>query len=61
MDVEVDLSYGPHGVERFVRRTAKEVVVRPVDASIGIGDDGGLEFNRSGPGRRSRSAAPSAS
>jgi lipoprotein-anchoring transpeptidase ErfK/SrfK len=51
MDVEVDLSYGPaRRVERFVRRTAKEVVVRPVDASIVIGDDGGLEFNRSRAG-----------
>ena len=51
MDVEVDLSYGPaRRVERFVRRTAKEVLVRPVDASIGIGDDGGLEFNRSRAG-----------
>jgi lipoprotein-anchoring transpeptidase ErfK/SrfK len=49
--VEVDLSYGPaHRVERFVRRTAKEVRVRPVDASIGIGADGGLEFTRARPG-----------
>jgi lipoprotein-anchoring transpeptidase ErfK/SrfK len=48
LGVEVDLSYrAPLGVERFVRRAAKEVLVQPVDASIGIGADGGLEFNRS--------------
>jgi lipoprotein-anchoring transpeptidase ErfK/SrfK len=51
LDVAVDLSYrSPGGVERFVRRTAKEVLVRPVDASIVIGANGGLEFNRSKAG-----------
>ncbi|HEX5938536.1 MAG TPA: L,D-transpeptidase family protein [Actinomycetota bacterium] len=51
LDVEVDLTYGAaRRVDRFVRRTAQAVLVPPVDASIGIGDDGGLAFNRSKDG-----------
>jgi L,D-transpeptidase ErfK/SrfK len=47
----VDVSFvGAGRVERFVARTAKEVFVEPVNASIGIADEGGLEFNRSRPG-----------
>jgi lipoprotein-anchoring transpeptidase ErfK/SrfK len=49
--IEVDVSFAGAGrVERFVARTAKEVFVEPVNASIGIADEGGLEFNRSRPG-----------
>ena len=50
-DVDVDVSFAGSGrVERFVARTAKDVFVDPVNASIGIGDDGGLVFTRSKPG-----------
>ena len=46
--VEVDVSFAGSGrVQRFVARTAEEVFVEPVNASIGIGDDGALSFNRS--------------
>jgi hypothetical protein len=49
-DVEIALSFGgDRGVERFVRRTAREVAVAPRNASIGIGD-GGLVFRRSEAG-----------
>ena len=34
----------------FVRRTARKVSVHPRNASIGIGEDGGLAFRRSKPG-----------
>jgi lipoprotein-anchoring transpeptidase ErfK/SrfK len=47
----VDVSFvGARRVERFVGRTSKQVFVDPVNASIGIGDDGELTFNRSKPG-----------
>jgi hypothetical protein len=49
--VEVTLGMGGNGgVERFVRRTARDVSVGPTPASIGIGDDGGLEFRDARPG-----------
>ena len=45
LGVEVSLGMGGNsGVERFVRRTAKDVSVNPTPASIGIGNGGGLEF-----------------
>ena len=51
-DIEVEVAFvGSRRVETFVARTAKKVFVDPVNASIGIGDDGGLSFNRSRPGR----------
>jgi lipoprotein-anchoring transpeptidase ErfK/SrfK len=51
VDVEVDVSFvGARRVEGFVGRTSKHVFVDPVNASIGIGDDGELAFNRSKPG-----------
>jgi lipoprotein-anchoring transpeptidase ErfK/SrfK len=51
LDVEVDVAYAAaRRVDRFVRRTARAVLVQPVDASIGIGDDGDLTFNRSKAG-----------
>jgi lipoprotein-anchoring transpeptidase ErfK/SrfK len=51
LDVEVDVAYAAaRRVDRFVRHTARAVLVRPVDASIGIGDDGDLTFNRSKAG-----------
>jgi hypothetical protein len=50
-DVDIALSLGgDRGVERFVRRTAREVAVAPRDASIGIGDGGGLVFRQSKAG-----------
>jgi hypothetical protein len=46
-DIEVALSFGGDGgVERFVHRTAREVLVSPRNASIGLGKDGGLVFRR---------------
>ena len=51
LDVDIDLSLGGSGgVERFVRRTAREVAVDPRNASIGLGDDGGLAFHQAEPG-----------
>ncbi|HWL90426.1 MAG TPA: L,D-transpeptidase [Actinomycetota bacterium] len=49
-EVEISLSLGgERGVERFVRRTAREVAVAPRDSSVGLGD-GGLVFRRSKAG-----------
>lgn len=49
--VEIELAFtGDRGVGGFVRRTARKVAVDPRNASIGIGDDGGLAFRRSTPG-----------
>jgi lipoprotein-anchoring transpeptidase ErfK/SrfK len=49
VDVGLSLS-GDNGVERFVRRTARELLVDPRDASIGIGEDGGLAFREAQAG-----------
>jgi lipoprotein-anchoring transpeptidase ErfK/SrfK len=50
LDVDIELSLaGTGGVERFVRRTAREVAVDPRDASIGLGN-GGLVFHQAEPG-----------
>jgi lipoprotein-anchoring transpeptidase ErfK/SrfK len=50
LDVDIELSLaGTGGVERFVRRTAREVAVDPRDASIGLGN-GGLVFHEAEPG-----------
>ncbi|HET9671648.1 MAG TPA: L,D-transpeptidase family protein [Actinomycetota bacterium] len=48
-DIEVTLRGAP-GVERFVRRVAKEIREEPVDAAIEMADDGGLRFRRDRPG-----------
>jgi hypothetical protein len=51
VDLDVALSLGgDDGVGRFVRRTAREVRVDPRDASIEMGEDGGLVFRRAKPG-----------
>jgi hypothetical protein len=51
IDVDIELSFGGDGgVERFVRRAARKVAVQPRNASIGIGDDGGLAFRESEAG-----------
>ena len=48
LDVDIELSLGGEsGVQRFVRRAARKVAVEPRNASIGIGDDGGLAFRES--------------
>ena len=50
LDVDIELSLaGTGGVERFVRRTAREVAVDPRDASIGLGN-GELVFHQAEPG-----------
>jgi hypothetical protein len=51
--VHVDIALaaaGDRGVDGFVHRTARKVSVDPRNASIGIGDDGGLAFRGSKPG-----------
>jgi hypothetical protein len=51
LDIDLELSLaGDSGVQRFVRRTAREVAVDPRNASIGLGHDGALAFHRSEPG-----------
>jgi lipoprotein-anchoring transpeptidase ErfK/SrfK len=51
LDIDIRLSLGGDGgVERFVRRTAREVAVDPRGASIGIGKDGGLAFRQAKAG-----------
>lgn len=50
LDVPVNLE-GKIGVERFVRRTAREVAVDPRNASIEMGEDGGLVFQRAKAGK----------
>jgi lipoprotein-anchoring transpeptidase ErfK/SrfK len=51
LDVDVDLDFGgDRGIRGFLRRTARAVKVEPKDASIGIGDDGGLVFRRARAG-----------
>jgi hypothetical protein len=51
LDVDIELSLaGDSGVQRFVRRTARKVAVDPRDASIGLGQDGGLAFHQAEPG-----------
>jgi hypothetical protein len=51
LDVDIELSLGgDSGVQRFVRRAARKVAVEPRNASIGIGDDGGLAFRESREG-----------
>jgi lipoprotein-anchoring transpeptidase ErfK/SrfK len=55
VDVELAMA-GDGGVERFVRRTARAVLVDPTAASIGLGDDGGLEFRDARPGSALRVA-----
>jgi hypothetical protein len=49
VDVQLSLS-GDRRVERFVRRTARKVLVHPRNASIGIGKDGGLAFHQAEAG-----------
>jgi lipoprotein-anchoring transpeptidase ErfK/SrfK len=50
-DIDVELGLGGDaGVERFVRRTARAVAEEPRNASIGIGEDGGLVFRRARAG-----------
>lgn len=50
LHVDISLSLGgDRGVERFVRRTARQVAVAPKDAFIGLGD-GGLVFRRAKAG-----------
>lgn len=49
VDVELAMA-GDGGVQRFVRKTARAVFVHPTAASIGIGNDGGLEFRDARPG-----------
>ena len=57
LDVDVKLAMGGDGgVERFVKRTARAVHVDPRAASIGIGNDGGLEFRDARPGSALRVA-----
>ena len=53
VDVELAMA-GDGGVERFVRKTARAVSVDPTAASIGIGNDGGLEFRDARPGKALR-------
>jgi hypothetical protein len=49
VDIELSLS-GDGRVERFVRRTARQVFVEPRSASIGMGEDGGLVFHQAEAG-----------
>jgi len=51
LDVDIALPLGGDGgVERFVRRAARKVAVEPRNASIDVGDDGGLTFRESRAG-----------
>ena len=51
LDLDIGLSLGGEGrVEAFIRRTAREVSVDPRNASIEMGDDGGLVFRQSKAG-----------
>jgi hypothetical protein len=51
LDLDIELSLGGEGrVEAFIRRTAREVSVDPRNASIEMGDDGGLVFRQSKAG-----------
>jgi len=51
LDLDIGLSLGGDGrVEAFIRRTAREVSVDPRNASIEMGDDGGLVFRTSKAG-----------
>jgi lipoprotein-anchoring transpeptidase ErfK/SrfK len=50
-ELEIDVSMsGDGGIGRFVNRTARKVYRSPTDASIGIGDDGGLAFRQAKSG-----------
>jgi hypothetical protein len=51
VDLDIPLAFGgDRGVEGFVRRTARQVHVDPRDASIEMGEDGGLVFLRAKAG-----------
>jgi lipoprotein-anchoring transpeptidase ErfK/SrfK len=51
LDVDVELTLrGDRNVERFVRRTARKVLVHPRNASIGMGEDRGLAFRQAKAG-----------
>jgi hypothetical protein len=51
IDLDIELPFGGDGrVERFVRRTAKEISVDPRNASIGLGDSGSLVFRHAKAG-----------
>jgi hypothetical protein len=51
LDLDIGLSLGGEArVEAFIRRTAREVSVDPRNASIEMGDDGGLVFRQSKAG-----------
>jgi hypothetical protein len=51
LDLDIELPFGgDRKVERFVRRTAREVGVDARNASIGMGDNGGLVFRHSKAG-----------
>jgi hypothetical protein len=51
LSVDIELSFSGDGrVERFVRRTARQVFVEPRNASIGMGKDGGLIFHQAKAG-----------
>ena len=51
LSVDIELSFSGDGrVERFVRRTARQVFVAPRNASIGMGKDGGLVFHQAKAG-----------
>jgi hypothetical protein len=51
IDLDIELPFGGDGrVEKFVRRTAKEISVDPRNASIGLGDSGSLVFRHARAG-----------
>jgi hypothetical protein len=51
LDVDIELSLaGDSGIQRVVRRTARKVSVDPRNASIGLGQNGGLAFHQAEPG-----------
>jgi lipoprotein-anchoring transpeptidase ErfK/SrfK len=50
-ELEIDVSMaGDGGIGRFVNRTARKVYRAPTEASIGIGDGGGLSFRHAKAG-----------
>jgi len=51
VDLDIELPFGGDGrVEKFVRRTAKEINVDPRNASIGLGESGSLVFRHAKAG-----------
>jgi L,D-transpeptidase catalytic domain len=51
IDLDIELPFGGDGrVEKFVRRTAKEISVDPRNASIGLGGSGSLVFRHAKAG-----------